>query len=593
MISDPALLLVSSIIGLAIGATVALLRAVLPRWIDVVIVALFAIGPLALIGRTPLGHSTGQTLWEWSAVGGPTVQAAYHVDPLAVIAAGVIAVATGVALHSAVRFAAGPLVAALLAVLGIILVALVAVTDAVVAALIAGTAATVAVAVGLFVAPAAAAARLAALLALGVEALIAAALLLARAGVASFDLEELAPSAASSGVVLAVMLAGALFGGLYPFVPWRYERSAPGPASSLFSVRGAALFPTGVAATAFAFRVIAASGQRPDQLRLPDMPIEYQALLVAIVLILAALAVRSAPRRAIRGRAITGAVFVAAAIALPLLSVAHVMALLALLSVVYATVASTALVGEWSVARFTVRLAVLWAALASGAAPALAAALFGLVASSLALALESAALVGAARGAVGTSARLLHVVGPFLALAGVAFAPDPFTGALAGVVLGWAALLELGHAVREAGAERDLRLGERAFAALVAIAAVFVTALLAAVPATAAAVEQLGSLPAEASDLVLAALSLVAVGLAIVLVALPGVLSIRLSDRTLAVLGRVLAASDPVPALSLAYRGIEAWSERIGAGFAALEDRVGVWLATALIALALIWAATT
>src|SRR5207244_4447882 len=217
------------------------------------------------------------------------------------------------------------------------------------------------------------------------------------------------------------------------------------------------------------------------------VPIEYQPLLVAIVLILAALAVRSAPRRAIRGRAITGAVFVAAAIALPLLSVAHVMALLALLSVVYATVASTALVGEWSVARFTVRLAVLWAA-----------------------------------------------------------------------------LLGLGRAVREAGAERDLRLGERAFAALVAIAAVFVTALLAAVPATAAAVEQLGSLPAEASDLVLAALSLVAVGLAIVLVALPGVLSIRLSDRTLAVLGRVLAASDPVPALSLAYRGIEAWSERIG-----------------------------
>src|SRR5207244_206777 len=243
------------------------------------------------------------------------------------------------------------------------------------------------------------------------------------------------------------------------------------------------------------------------------VPIEYQPLLVAIVLILAALAVRSAPRRAIRGRAITGAVFVAAAIALPLLSVAHVMALLALLSVVYATVASTALVGEWSVARFTVRLAVLWAALASGAAPALAAALFGLVASSLALALESAALVRAVRGA---------------------------------------------------GADRGLRLGEPAFAALVAIAAVFVTALLAAVPATAAAVEQLGSLPAEASDLVLAALSLVAVGLAIVLVALPGVLSIRLSDRTLAVLGRVLAASDPVPALSLAYRGIEAWSERIG-----------------------------
>src|SRR2546425_1756800 len=593
MISDPAMLLVSSIVGLAMGATVALLRAVLPRWVDVAVVAVFAIGPLALIGRTPLGHTTGRTLWEWSAVGGATVQASYHIDPLAAAAASVVALATGVALHAAARWGAGPLLAALLAVLGIVLVALVAVTDIVVATLVAGTAATLAVAVGLFVAPAAAAARLAALLALGVEALIAAALLLARAGVASFDLDDLAPTMVSSGVVLAVMVAAALFGGLYPFVPWRYERSSPGPAGSLYSGRGAALFPTGVAATALAFRVVAGSGQRPDQLRLPEISIEWQALLVAIVLILAALAVRSAPRAAIRGRAVTGLVFVVAAIALPFLSLAHIMVLLALLSIVYATVASTALVAEWSVARFTVRLAVLWAALASGSAPALAAALFGLVASSLSLAIESVALPGAAGGAIGTSARLLNVVGPFLAVAGVAFAPDPVTGALAGVVLAWAALLELGHAVRESASEGGPRLGERGFAALVAVAAVFVVALVASIPATGAAVDLLGSLPAEASDVVLAALSLVAVALAIVLVALPGMITIRLSDRTLSVLGRVLAASDPVPALSLAYRGLEVWSERIGAVFATLEDRAGVWLATALIALALIWAATS
>src|SRR2546425_672034 len=210
MISDPAMLLVSSIVGLAMGATVALLRAVLPRWVDVAVVAVFAIGPLALIGRTPLGHTTGRTLWEWSAVGGATVQASYHIDPLAAAAASVVALATGVALHAAARWGAGPLLAALLAVLGIVLVALVAVTDIVVATLVAGTAATLAVAVGLFVAPAAAAARLAALLALGVEALIAAALLLARAGVASFDLDDLAPTMVSSGVVLAVMLAAAL-----------------------------------------------------------------------------------------------------------------------------------------------------------------------------------------------------------------------------------------------------------------------------------------------------------------------------------------------------------------------------------------------
>src|SRR5207237_10019069 len=165
------------------------------------------------------------------------------------------------------------------------------------------------------------------------------------------------------------------------------------------------------------------------------------------------------------------------------------------------TSASTAIVGERPVARFDVRLAVLWAALASGSPPALAAALFGLVASSLALLLEPLAIEGAPGAAVATSARLLGSIGPFLALAGVAFAPDVIAGAIAGVVLAWAALLELGHGVREITTDRRLGSGARAFAALVAVAVIFVVALVASIPATAAAVDILGPLPAEASDL--------------------------------------------------------------------------------------------
>jgi hypothetical protein len=588
VISDPAVLLVSSIFGLALGATAALLRAVLPRWIPLTTITLFAIVPLAVVGRTQLAHAAGRTLWEWSAVGGATVQAAYHVDPLAVTAAAAISLGTGAALSAAAR--ASALLPALLATLGIALVALVAVTDIVVAAIVAGTAAAFAVAVGLFVAPQAAAARLAALLAIGVESFIAAALLLARAGVASFELDDIAPAALSSEAMLPIVFGAALFGGLYPFIPWRYDRAAGEAPTPLMPLRGLSLFPTGLAGSVLAFRFLAASGQRPDQLRLPAVSIEAHAALLAVVLVLGAFAVRAAPRDAIPRRAITSLVFVLAALVLPFLSVSHVMALAALLTIVYATVASTALVEEWGVARFAVRLAVLWAAVASGSAPALAGALFGMVASSIALVFESITLRGAVGGALAASASLLNLLGPFLALAGVAFAPDPIAGALAGLVLAGAALLELGHAVR-LGAGGSI--AERAFAALVAVAVVFVVALVASIPATSAAVAVLGPLPAEALDLVLLALTLLAIALSVAIVALPGTVRGRLGGRGVALLRRVLAASDPVPALALAYRGLEAWSERIGSSFASFEDRAGVWLATALLALALVWAATS
>ena len=591
MILAPAALVVSSLIGLALGAILALLRVASLRPIAIATIAVFAIGPIALAGRTPLEHTTGRAVWEWSAVGGATVQAAYVIDPLAVIGAAAVSIATGVALVAAAR--KGAMGAALLAALGIVLIALVTVSDVVVATLLAGSAAVLAVAAGLFVAPQSAAARLAALLAIGVECLIAAALLLARAGVASFDLDEIAPNAISPGVVLVAALGAALFAGLYPFVPWRYERSPSEPRAPLASLRGLALFPVGIAATTLMFRFVTASGRRPVELPLPALSIETQAAVVAGVLMLAALAVRTAPRGAAPRRAVASAVFVAAAVALPLVNVAHLMALLPLLTVVYATVASTALVEEWGVARFHVRLAVLWAAFASGSAATLAAGFFGIIASSVSLVIETVTVSGALGGAIATSARLLSLLGPFLAVAGLAFAADPIAGVLAGIVLAWAALLELGHAIRETAARGPRALGERAFAALVAVAIVFVVSLMSSVPATRAAADLLGPLPSEAADLVLGGLALLATVLGIVLVALPGTIRVGAGERGVAFLRRVLAASDPVPALALAYRALEAWSEGIGSSFAALEDRAGVWLATALIALALIWAATS
>lgn len=579
------------IIGIALAASVALARDRLPRWLDLVIALVSALVPLGLFDRAQAGEATGRTLWEWSAAGGPVVQAAYQVDDLALIGAATVTIVTAAALHAVARApSARPLLVALVAIDGIALVALVAVIDVVAGALVAGAAATVTVAIALFVASASAAARLAALLALGVEAFIAAALLLSRFGIATFDLDRVPSGAINAAVLAATTLGAALFCGLYPFVPWRYEpRGVIGPLASL---RGVALYPIGVAGSVLALRIVTGANAPTTELALPDIPVAAQAALLVVIVALTALAARAGPREARARRALTGAAFLALALAFPALRWSHVVALLALLTVLYAAVASAAIVEDWQVARFDVRLGTLWAAIASGAPLALAGALFGLLASAIAQALELLPVPAAARVGVDTSARMLVVLGPFLALGGLATTPDPIVGALCALALATAGALELGHAVREAP-RAMVRGRERAYATLAAFAMIALVGLLVAAPVGRAATSAFAVTTASWSDLVFVGLTPIVVALIVVVVALPRVVEVGLAPRVLAVVRRVLTATDPVPALALTYRGLEVWSRRVGASFASLEDRAGVWVATVLLALTLLWAASS
>ena len=65
--------------------------------------------------------------------------------------------------------------------------------------------------------------RIAAYFAVGIQGFVVAALLIARQGGASLAFDMISPSAISPGAVLAATAGAALFAGLYPFVPWRYQ----------------------------------------------------------------------------------------------------------------------------------------------------------------------------------------------------------------------------------------------------------------------------------------------------------------------------------------------------------------------------------
>lgn len=590
----PELLLAFPALGIAVSALVASQsqRSRAYAWIALGSATIAGLAPLFAVERFVGGPAAGRALWEWSAAGGPVVHATYHVDALALVGAAAVTLVTAAALQ--VVFAMrprSPLLAPLILAQGFALLILVAVNDLVAGTLIAGTVAALTVAVGLLVAPAPAAARLAAALAFGVESLGVAALLAARFGIGTFDLDSIPSAAIGPGVLAMTALAGTLFCGLYPFVPWRYERQTA-QVTSLGALRGALVFPTGIAVTVLALRLIAATRESPVTFPLPEIAEGWRAAVAVALLAVTAVAVVAGPAAARRRRAITGLALLLLLAATPRLGWSHAVALLALLTVGYASVASVAIPEEWAVARFDVRLAVIWAALAAGAPLALFGALLGVVASALSLAIEVAPVAVRSRTTAQAMARVLTVLGPFVALVGLASTPDPVVGALAGAVLLWAGLLEIGHAVRVTREEGWLPPNERWYGALAALASALLL-LVAAGPAVArAARDALPTARADWSDPALLAIGALFAALTTSVVALPEIARFEVA-WLVGPVRRVLVAADPVPAALIAYRFVEVWSRRAGAGFAAFEDRAGVWLATLLIALTLLWAATT
>src|SRR5262249_53131318 len=120
--------------------------------------------------------------------------------------------------------------------------------------------------VALLVSPAPAVARVTAYLAAGVQAFVVAGLLVTRFGGASFRFDQIAAGSVTPGVVLAATIGGALFAGLYPFVPWGYRHEETGERESL---RGLLTMPAGVGATIALLRIVGATRIDLSTLMLP------------------------------------------------------------------------------------------------------------------------------------------------------------------------------------------------------------------------------------------------------------------------------------------------------------------------------------
>src|SRR5438445_4065637 len=110
--------------------------------------------------------------------------------------------------------------------------------------------------------------RLAAYLTAGLQGFVVGALLVARQGGPSLAIAVIAPTAVSPGAVLATTAGAALFAGLYPFVPWRYER-AQAAAAEREPLRGLLAMPAGVAASLILMRFLGATSIDLSELGLP------------------------------------------------------------------------------------------------------------------------------------------------------------------------------------------------------------------------------------------------------------------------------------------------------------------------------------
>ncbi|HEV8468828.1 MAG TPA: hypothetical protein VGR46_04405, partial [Candidatus Limnocylindria bacterium] len=438
------------------------------------------LAPLLLYQLLDPSLAAGRALWEWSAAGGPTIQASYRLDGLGTvgIAAGAAYVAAG--LLASARSAASPRVLpSLVLVIGFVFIAVVVTIDLVAAIVALAVLAAATAFATVLVAPAPSAMRLAAYLAAGLQGFVVAALLIARQGGPSLAIGLIAPTAISPGAILAATAGAALFAGLYPFVPWRYER-ARATAAEREPLRGLLAMPAGVAASLILLRVLGATNIDLSTLGLPSAYLAPRLVLLALILI--AFAVRA--RR--RGRPSISATITTVLAAVVLagydeLRWSHLVLAAALFTVLYAAAVSLALPDQWEVARHDVTLATLWVAFACGTPVALGAGLFVLVGAALS-ALAESVWMPPHRAYIATMTTSVWTLTGVLGVGvGAASTPDLAT-AIAAIVV---TAIVLGLELAQAG--RRLALGEAppaldVAAALVALGGTVLLATILALP---------------------------------------------------------------------------------------------------------------
>ena len=425
--------------------------------------------------------------------------------------------------------------------------------------------------------------RLAAYLTAGLQGFVVGALLVARQGGPSLAIAVIAPTAVSPGAVLATTAGAALFAGLYPFVPWRYER-AQAAAAEREPLRGLLAMPAGVAASLILMRFLGATSIDLSELGLPGIGPIPRGILAVVVLV--GFVVRARLRkRPSRRLVIVTALGLVILGAYPMLHWSYVVLAAALLTVLYAAAVSLALPEQWEVTRHDVTLAIFWVALACGTPVALASGLVVFAAAAFGSVLESV-WMPPHRGYIATVVTGTWMVVGILGVAiGAGAVPDPPTAIAAIAIAGCALILVL----LQAG--RRLALGEAPLdlevaAAVAGLIASALLGVLVEVP-IADALKQIGR-PLGPLDPLFAITALV---IATVLVIAAGALRPFVPDLEAVAsrLQRFVWAADPVPAGVSAFRVLERAVTLSSTGFGLFEQRAGVWLATILIVALLVW----
>ncbi len=551
--------------------------------------AVAAVIPLLVYPFRDVARSAGRALWEWSAVGGPTVQAAYRFDGVAAVGiaaalcyttAGLLAVQRASRRHQ--------LLPAIVLANGFVAIALAVTNDLIAATVVLGVVAALTAFAELIVAPASASARLAGFYALGLQSFVVAALLVSRTGAGSFGFADIQPTAISPGVILAASLGGALFAGLYPFVPWRYEgEQARAPERE--PLRGVLAMPAGVGATIVLIRLLGTTEIDLSTLGLPEAHPSIR--LVGIALVVAAVLAIVARRRPVPvpPLVVGGALLLAIAL-YPSVHWSHVVIIAALLSVMYAAAVSLVLPEQWEVVRYDVTLAGVWIGLALGTPLSIAGALFLVLADAVAV-MVAAIWLPPHRWYIATVATSTAYVGGALAIgAGIRGSGDLPTQVLAVVALVALLLLILVHIGRDLSealvpTELDVAGGAVAFLGTTLLALLAGTAIHTGLDETLG--RPFGALGPAAPYAVPAL-----VVSATLLVVLARTVRPLLPDlRTVAErLRAVVLAVDPVPAVLASFRLLETAAVRTSGVFGLLEQRGGVWLAALLIFALLLWA---
>jgi hypothetical protein len=544
------------------------------------------LAPLLLYVALDPQRAAGRALWEWSAVGGPTIQASYRLDGLAAMGVAVGGLYIAAALVATTRVSARhQLLRPVILLNGLVFITLAVTDDFIAGIVVLGALAALTSFIAVLVSPAAAVARITGYLAGGVQGFVVAGLLVSRFGGASFRFDAISPDATTPGVILAASLGAALFAGLYPFVPWGYRHEEAGERESL---RGLLTMPAGLGATLVLCRILGATSIDISTLGLPA--IISPAL---IVLVVAALALRFIVRRrkaGLRRRIAISALVLALILLYPFLHWSHLILVASLLTIAYAAAVSLALPEQWAISRYDVVLAAFWIALATGSPTALGGAFVVLAGGGLA-AVSDAFWMPPHRSYITSMASSTVIVAGAIAIAIGAFdAPDILTVLLALIAAGAVAGLELAHVGRRlsiAAVPADLDVS----ASIASFLGTVMVVLVLALPLLDAMSGAFGRPNDRSLDEIVTLVPVIAV-IATLLVVTARAIRVFVPELSAvsARLEAVVSAADPVPVAAASFRAVAGSATAASSVFAMFEERAGVWLALMLIATLLVWA---